>query len=736
MTSRHGLRGLFLLATVSVAVAATPPASVNYQGVLRDNQDKPVSGTFDMTFAFFDALAGGNQVLVDAHAAAGSGGVAVANGLFNALLGGGTVSDGSGPGIYADLAAVFRDYGGVWLEIKVGGETLAPRLKLQSSAYAMSATSATQLGGKPASSFIDTSSARQIKYGPFRLESADPTYAVLDVVASNSSPYVAWLEKGGYVCTVQDGTNGLYCTSPYYGMEGYGGTAGAFFQQNGSYNWGYIGYNGDGFYGNGYYSGVDTYGGSYGGYLRGGNTGVYASGNSYGVTAYGNTDGVYAQGNYGIYANGSYAGTYGVAGTYGAYGNAYIGVYGYGTYGVQGISFPNGFGGYFSDGDSYSYVGDHNSNGVYYKIWGNGTVSFVQNHPEASDKTINYAAPEGDEAAVYTRGKAHLTNGEAHVALGETFKWVVNPDIGLTATVTPRGEAAPLAVMAVTPSELVVRGPAGSNADFDYMVWGLRIGFERMTTVQPKHDYSPAPAVDSTADFYAKNPELQRFNALERFKAMEPEGKAPDLSRGKALLAAVNRFDPSVDGPLEEAKKAKAAPALAPVPAAPSDQRPAPPAPPLLGTAPASHQTALVTGGPVRADSPAGGGGGGGNGAPLQTLPVAETVEAGDVVAMDPADGGSVRPARMAGDRMVVGIAVSAVTDTGNSVPVAWAGVVACRVDAASGAIAAGDFLVASNTPGHAMRAPAVAAPGTIVAKALEAWSAGTGTIRVLVMTR
>ena len=38
------------------------------------------------------------------------------------VIGGGTVSDGSGTGTYTTLADVFRDFSEVWLEIQVGGE--------------------------------------------------------------------------------------------------------------------------------------------------------------------------------------------------------------------------------------------------------------------------------------------------------------------------------------------------------------------------------------------------------------------------------------------------------------------------------------------------------------------------------------------------------------------------------------------------------------------------------------
>jgi hypothetical protein len=134
----------------------------------------------------------------------------------------------------------------------------------------------------------------------------------------------------------------------------------------------------------------------------------------------------------------------------------------YGGYGILGYGYSGG--GYFNDRDgAYAYAGY----GAY-KIHGTGTVSFVQNHPTRKDRTIVYAAPEGDEVAVYTRDSGRLTKGEARVALGETFALVANPDIGVTAYVTPRGDAH-LWVHEVSPSEIVVRGPADVDVAFDYI---------------------------------------------------------------------------------------------------------------------------------------------------------------------------------------------------------------------------------------------------------------------------
>ena len=139
---------------------------------------------------------------------------------------------------------------------------------------------------------------------------------------------------------------------------------------------------------------------------------------------------------------------------------------------------------------------------------------------------------------------------------------------------------------------------------------------------------------------------------------------------------------------------------------------------------------------------------------------VSELVEPGDVLVMDPGSKGARRLCNRIADPSVVGIAGGEstcideerlaegrafelehpVTDVDSKpslcVPIASVGsVVACKVDAGYGAIEIGDLLTTSPTPGHATRSYDQA-PGTIVAKALEALDAGTGVIQVLVMLR
>jgi hypothetical protein len=125
-----------------------------------------------------------------------------------------------------------------------------------------------------------------------------------------------------------------------------------------------------------------------------------------------------------------------------------------------------------------------------------------------------------------------------------------------------------------------------------------------------------------------------------------------------------------------------------------------------------------------------------------ERYPVCEPVEVGDVLANDATRPGTFCLSRMAADPSVVGIATEAwpATDEGaaeraQAVTLASSGVGVCKVDTGYGPIAANDLLVASPTPGHAMKA-VNPAPGTVLAKALEPLPTGTGTIRVLVMLR
>ena len=845
----------FLLLVVSpvlpTAFAADPPALVNYQGVLRDEADRPRSGAFDMVFRFMSLEAGGVEIMVDSHTAAGANAVTVSGGLFNLQLGGGTISDGSGAGTYTSLASVFRDYGTVWVAIRVGAEDLSPRVRIVSAAYALSAANAvnaSQLNGNPSSSYLDISSTTQTKAGQLTIESgsayglnASGVTAAGYFRDSNNSgySYVGYGDtgiaaygslRGGYFSDT-DGTGYAYVGYGDYGIWAQGGASGGYFHdrdQSGRAQVGYgdVGIEAEGNSGGahlmdgdssayawlamdefGVYAGADGAGGffqdldSSGAASVGvGDTGINASGDergghfadsdesgvadvavgNLGISASGSAEGGHfedsghtslarvAYGGYGLYAEGDNAGgwfvdTEGSGLAYLGYNNegihasgsaggghfldsagtgiAYVG---YGNEGIHASGSLHGGAFYDSNESGYAVVGQGNlgiaaygdaggghfsdsDNSAWaevacisYKILGSGTVSFVQNHPEEKDRVIVYAAPEGDEVAVYTRGTARLVDGEARVALGPTFRWVTNPDIGLTAHLTPRGAFADLYVAELSTSELVVRGEAGAkDALFDYIVYGLRIGFEESSIVQPKRHESFIPSMREHLEWYAADPGLRGFNGLERFRAMNAAAGlavAADLPAAAALKAAIHEYDPVVDPPLDRRgdelplPEHSGAPAAAP---AVASDRASKASDPALATAPAA--------------------------APGRTLlPVSEPVEPGDLLALDPLRPGSFAKSRTAADplAMAVAAAPSEEVDGALQAPVCDTIYARVKADASTGAIRAGDPLVASALAGHVMRAPEGTPPAAIVGKALEALEAGQGLLHVLVTLR
>jgi hypothetical protein len=217
---------------------------------------------------------------------------------------------------------------------------------------------------------------------------------------------------------------------------------------------------------------------------------------------------------------------------------------------------------------------------------------------------------------------------------------------------------------------------------------------------------------------------MERFTALARFRNMNAakDGASDqDLTRSARMIAAINRFDPEIDGRLEKqaGTVTTSAPRAAPTRVADREDE---------GTLPFPPQLTDSTGNAS-----------GKGECPLSLVEVSEPVEAGDVLVVDLAGPDRMRASTSPGDRAVVGVvAEEPETADGESAlraPVAFAGIVSCKVDAGYGSIRAGDLLVTSPTPGHAMRADDPE-PGTVLGKALEPLDSGSGAIRVLVTLR
>ncbi|MEA3358673.1 MAG: hypothetical protein U9R17_04610 [Thermodesulfobacteriota bacterium] len=124
-------------------------------------------------------------------------------------------------------------------------------------------------------------------------------------------------------------------------------------------------------------------------------------------------------------------------------------------------------------------------------IYGNLTVfgfkGFAQPHPDDPSKQIVYVCLEGGESGVYVRGTSELKNGRIEIDLPEHFSLVAGED-SLTVQVTPLGDCPGLFVQEKTPNRIIIRESQGgkSSIRFDYLVMGIRRGFENHKVIQEK----------------------------------------------------------------------------------------------------------------------------------------------------------------------------------------------------------------------------------------------------------
>jgi hypothetical protein len=131
-----------------------------------------------------------------------------------------------------------------------------------------------------------------------------------------------------------------------------------------------------------------------------------------------------------------------------------------------------------------------------------------------------------------------------------------------------------------------------------------------------------------------------------------------------------------------------------------------------------------------------------------ELLPAAAGLEPGDVLVVGP--GGRLARSTAAYQLTVVGVystnpgivaggedgKVFSEIDLSGKAPLAVMGIVPVKASAENGAISPGDLLVASGTPGHAMKAGPNPPAGAVVGKALEGLASGVATIQMLVMLR
>lgn len=120
--------------------------------------------------------------------------------------------------------------------------------------------------------------------------------------------------------------------------------------------------------------------------------------------------------------------------------------------------------------------------------------------------------------------------------------------------------------------------------------------------------------------------------------------------------------------------------------------------------------------------------------------------EPGDVLVISAEDAGAVEKSSKPCDTAVIGVYstepgfVGGVVQGPEDIPVAILGIVPVKASAENGAIAPGDLLTTSATPGHSMKASPITLngvtfypSGVLIGKAMEGLDTGTGVIRMLV---
>jgi hypothetical protein len=127
-----------LLLLVPFTASAEVPPLLNYQGRLASNGGTPVAdGIHRMRFLLWDSPTGGSLLWQEPAAGQPTREIQVVGGVFSVTLG----------GVVALPVSAFT--GSTYLEVEVNGETLAPRQRIVSVAYALRAATADALQGHP-----------------------------------------------------------------------------------------------------------------------------------------------------------------------------------------------------------------------------------------------------------------------------------------------------------------------------------------------------------------------------------------------------------------------------------------------------------------------------------------------------------------------------------------------------------------------------------------------------------
>ncbi len=172
------------------------------------------------------------------------------------------------------------------------------------------------------------------------------------------------------------------------------------------------------------------------------------------------------------------------AGVAGHYEGGNYGALGTPKYGVFGAGLP--YAGYF-DGKVHAdtlevtgadtYVAEFKGKIRAEGLDVSGAKHFVVPDPTDPTKEISYASLEGPEAGTYIRGSAQVVNGKTTIQIPDHFAKVTSEQ-GVTVQLTPIGKWLQLYVLEKNTSYIVVADSTGQTGNFDYLIQGIRKGYE------------------------------------------------------------------------------------------------------------------------------------------------------------------------------------------------------------------------------------------------------------------
>jgi len=170
------LGALALFSSASFAVDST---AITYQGTLRNAAGVPVAdGTYAMVFSIYDALANGNQVWTENHAA-----VTTKDGLFSVFLGETT-----------SFGTIFSAYSSLYVEVSAntgsGPEVYSPRVPLTCAPYAQQAANASAVGGMTSATLASQMDSKDTAAINTHNNSNSAHPDIRDALAANTPPGV------------------------------------------------------------------------------------------------------------------------------------------------------------------------------------------------------------------------------------------------------------------------------------------------------------------------------------------------------------------------------------------------------------------------------------------------------------------------------------------------------------------------------------------------------------------